>query len=60
MHGCVGKQLALTEMKTLLATLISLYDFRCDDSQKLLEYREFSYSLCNVSFEMRPRARIQL
>ena len=49
-RACVGKQLALTEMKTIIITLLKNYSFKCEDEGKLLYYKSFSYGLHNVKF----------
>lgn len=37
----------------MLITLFTLYDFRCDDSNKLLEFKQFAISLNHIKYEMR-------
>lgn len=50
-RSCVGRQLALTEMKIIIITLLSRYDFKLDDSDKIFEFKEFAFNLSNVKFE---------
>ena len=50
-RSCVGKQLALTEIKLMIITLVSLYDLKLDDSDKVFKFKEFAYKISNVKFE---------
>lgn len=57
-RSCVGKQLALTDMKTLLIVLFSNYDLKYDDSKKQLLFKEFAYKMADVTFQIRPRSAL--
>lgn len=57
-RSCVGKQLALTDMKTLLIVLFSNYDLKYDDSKKQLLFKEFAYKMADVIFQIRPRSAL--
>lgn len=53
-RSCVGKQLALTEQRIILATFANFYQIKVDDSNKEMAFCEFAYNLKKVRFWIRP------
>jgi cytochrome P450 len=53
-RGCVGRQLAMTEMKTFLAMLVNDYDVIVEDKYKRIVFESFAINLDNVSFRLKP------
>ena len=52
-RSCIGKQLALTEIKTIVVEVLKNYEILIDDSQKEYVFEEFAYNLKNVDFRIK-------
>jgi cytochrome P450 len=52
-RGCVGRLLAMTEMKTALTTLMTSYDLKIKDEGKRLKFIGFGVQLENVKFYLK-------
>lgn len=56
-RSCIGRQLSITELRTILATVVRGFDLLVEDSKKEMVFYEFAYNLKGVEFKLVPRGQ---